>query len=142
MIYTNYGTLSNSGAVVTQGTSSGAKSVQAEDVLVSAATNYSGDGVILTLSGQTDFVTVKSVGTTSKSLTGSTPPLRMGSRGEAVVQLQTNLTQLGYDTNGTDGIFGEDTKAAVMAFQRAYGLSADGVVGSATQEAIKKALDY
>lgn len=66
--------------------------------------------------------------------------MTVGSRGSAVVELQKNLTQLGYDTKGTDGIFGEDTKVAVMAFQEANGLTADGIVGSETQNAIENAL--
>ncbi len=68
--------------------------------------------------------------------------LKVGSRGTAVTQLQKNLTTLGYDTKGTDGIFGNDTKNAVLSFQRAHGLTADGIVGSGTQNAIAKALNY
>lgn len=66
--------------------------------------------------------------------------LLVGSRGTAVAQLQKNLTKLGYNTKGTDGIFGNDTKNAVIAFQKANGLTQDGMVGSATQKAITAAL--
>jgi len=67
------------------------------------------------------------------------PWLRLGSRGDAVAVLQRELTSLGYNTYGIDGIFGPDTEAAVIAFQRAEGLSADGVVGPSTQAALARA---
>ena len=51
---------------------------------------------------------------------------------ESVVSLQKDLTAMGYSTNGVDGYFGDDTKAAVTAFQNAYGLDADGIAGSKT----------
>lgn len=54
--------------------------------------------------------------------------------------MQKNLTKLGYNTKGTDGIFGNDTKKAVIAFQKAYKLTQDGIVGASTQSAIDKAL--
>lgn len=61
---------------------------------------------------------------------------RDASRGSAQVQqLQAKLEQLGFDLGdaGTDGKFGDATQAAVEAFQRAYGLTADGVVGRHTK---------
>ena len=58
--------------------------------------------------------------------------LRLGSRGTAVLQLQQALNALGYDCGSVDGIFGSKTKAAVLAFQKANGLAADGIVGPLT----------
>lgn len=49
-----------------------------------------------------------------------------------VLNLQSDLTTLGYSTNGIDGYFGDNTKAAVTAFQNDYGLDADGIAGSQT----------
>ena len=37
---------------------------------------------------------------------------------------------------GVDGIFGEQTKRAVTAFQREFVLSADGIIGPATWQKI------
>jgi len=60
--------------------------------------------------------------------------LSEGTSGEDVRQLQIRVA--GYPAYGghlaTDGAFGPATKAAVMRFQQAYGLGADGIAGSAT----------
>jgi hypothetical protein len=58
------------------------------------------------------------------------PVLKMGDRGENVEKLQAALQIT------VDGDFGPATKAAVIAFQKKNGLSADGVVGSATWAAL------
>lgn len=52
--------------------------------------------------------------------------LRVGSRGDAVKKMQQ---ELGIDA---DGQFGSGTKKAVMEFQKANGLVADGMAGPAT----------
>ena len=58
--------------------------------------------------------------------------LRVGSTGSAVRQVQNLLVSLGYSLGRVDGTFGAKTKAAVMQFQAANGLRADGIVGSDT----------
>lgn len=59
--------------------------------------------------------------------------MRVGSRGDAVRDLQTRLAALGYDCGGVDGAFGKYTLAAVLAYQAAMGLDdVDGVVGPLT----------
>ena len=60
------------------------------------------------------------------------PMLRAGSRGDAVRKLQELLNAKGYTCGSVDGIFGSKTYAAVLAFQKANGLAADGIVGSLT----------
>ena len=60
------------------------------------------------------------------------PMLRIGSRGDAVRKLQEMLNAKGYTCGSVDGIFGSKTKAAVLAFQKANGLGADGIVGPLT----------
>ena len=59
--------------------------------------------------------------------------LRQGQRGDAVRRLQTRLRELGYLTGNIDGSYGRQTYNAVLAFQHANGLTADGVAGPATQ---------
>lgn len=46
--------------------------------------------------------------------------------------VQGMLYYSGFNPQGIDGVFGNDTVAAVKAFQKANGLVADGVVGPAT----------
>jgi hypothetical protein len=69
-----------------------------------------------------------------------TTTLRKGDKGEAVKQLQTNLQKLGYSPGVIDGVYGELTEEAVIALQRAAGITADGIAGPATMAAIAKML--
>lgn len=69
-------------------------------------------------------------------ITAGAAPLKTGSRGEEVKTLQTKLKRWGYYNGGVDGIFGNGTKEAVIYFQKANGLTADGVVGPATAKAL------
>ena len=58
---------------------------------------------------------------------------RVGSRGDSVRIIQERLNALGQQPPLVpDGIFGPRTEAAVIAFQRHYGLSPDGIVGPFT----------
>ena len=61
------------------------------------------------------------------------PVLRNGSRGQEVKDLQSRLYTLGYYSGEIDGQFGAGTQAAVIDFQRANGLDADGMVGAETK---------
>ncbi|TDT50834.1 SpoIID/LytB domain-containing protein [Fonticella tunisiensis] len=76
-------------------------------------------------------------GSTSFSLSRT---LKKGSRGEDVKWLQDALKRLGYYKSTIDGSFGPGTYSAVVAFQRANGLKADGVVGPATASKINEKL--
>lgn len=67
-------------------------------------------------------------------------PITMGARGEAVRALQQTLIALGVGTPGADGSFEGATRDAVFAFQQAHGLTADGVVGPETADALRGAL--
>ena len=60
------------------------------------------------------------------------PMVSYGSRGDAVCKLQELLNAKGYTCGSVDGIFGSKTYAAVLAFQKANGLGADGIVGPLT----------
>ena len=71
----------------------------------------------------------------------SASSLKVGSKGEKVVELQRNLNTLGYNVGTPDGAFGNGTKEAVIKFQKTYGLSADGVAGKSTQDAITTAVN-
>lgn len=61
---------------------------------------------------------------------------KTGSRGNEVRQIQQRLKNWGYYTGEVDGIFGVETKKAVMSFQRKNGLTVDGIAGNATLKAM------
>ena len=58
------------------------------------------------------------------------------SKGLPVLQLQERLHALGYYSAEIDGLFGNATQDAVVAFQKVNGLSADGMVGQKTFAAL------
>ncbi|MBR2287765.1 MAG: peptidoglycan-binding protein [Clostridia bacterium] len=58
--------------------------------------------------------------------------LKSGSEGSGVRALQKQLKALGYYTGSVDGSYGLETETAVMRFQRAAGLKADGIAGTET----------
>lgn len=55
-------------------------------------------------------------------------------------QAQCLLEYLGYDPGVIDGANGPNTRDAVMAFQRAEGLAADGIAGANTQSKLLEAV--
>ncbi len=62
--------------------------------------------------------------------------LKQGSRGDNVKTVQQKLIRWGYLKGSADGIFGAKTKAAVIAFQKKNGLTADGIIGTRTAQAL------
>ena len=83
-----------------------------------------------------------SSGTSSSnsSVSSAGTTLRYDMRGDAVLKLQQDLNKLGYYSGTISGHFGSKTEAAVMSFQKANGLSADGIAGSKTLAKIATAL--
>jgi hypothetical protein len=79
-------------------------------------------------------------GTTFTLPEGTT--LRRGEENDAAVvtELQQALTTAGFDPGPADGVYGQGTEAAVVAFQEANDLAADGVVGPDTAAALNNAL--
>jgi peptidoglycan hydrolase-like protein with peptidoglycan-binding domain len=78
--------------------------------------------------------------TTVPPTTTTAPPdpaadgtLELGEGGPAVLALQQRLVDLGYWLGSADGNYGQLTRQAVMAFQKAEGLGRDGVAGPVTQ---------
>ena len=57
---------------------------------------------------------------------------KVGSTGEEVRQIQTKLKEYGVYSGEVDGIYGSQTKKAVIAFQKYNGLAADGIAGEQT----------
>lgn len=61
---------------------------------------------------------------------------KVGSTGTEVRQIQTRLKNWGYYSGSVDGIYGTQTKNAVIYFQRKNGLAVDGVAGPSTLSAL------
>ena len=98
----------------------------------------------LTADGVAGSETLKKLDSAYKNADSNTSTdddsLRKGATGTAVKTLQTNLKKLGFYTAYVDGSFGATTERAVKAFQKKYGLTADGVAGSATLKKIESAV--
>jgi hypothetical protein len=63
-----------------------------------------------------------------------------GDTGAEVTQVQQALTTIGFNPGAADGNFGAQTEQAVIAFQKANGLTTDGVVGPATAAKLNEAV--
>ncbi len=61
---------------------------------------------------------------------------RQGSSGEQVRTIQDKLKRWGYYDGTVDGVFGSQTRKAVIKFQQKNGLTADGIVGDNTLRAL------
>jgi hypothetical protein len=66
--------------------------------------------------------------------------LKPGDQGATVKVLQRGLAHLGYSPGKIDGQYGPSTIDAVKRFQRAGGLTADGILGPNTLRALARAL--
>ncbi len=63
---------------------------------------------------------------------GASRSLELGMTGNDVYALQQRLIELRYLTGVADGVFGQETQDALIAFQRNNGITADGKAGPAT----------
>lgn len=97
--------------------------------------NLSVDGIV----GPKTFQALNTASTTTKAKASQAKPtaethplLRMGSRGQAVTDLQNKLAAEGLYTYKIDGIYGSRTAKAVRQYQQKYGLQVDGIVGPKT----------
>ena len=64
--------------------------------------------------------------------TGAFALSKYGSSGTELTQIQQKLSSLGYYNGAIDGVYGTQTKNAVIRFQKDCGLTADGIAGSKT----------
>lgn len=70
--------------------------------------------------------------------TGGYPQLKRGSVSNYVLIAQDDLNTLGFRTGGLDGIFGTQTRNAVIQYQTSRGLSADGIIGCNTWRSLQE----
>lgn len=64
--------------------------------------------------------------------------IKQGSISTYVLIAQDDLNTLGFRTGGLDGIFGNQTRNAVTAYQTSRGLPADGIVGCNTWRSLQE----
>lgn len=74
------------------------------------------------------------------ALNASFQTLRTGSKGPAVRSLQMRLKRAGYNPGPIDGKYGPKTAQAVKEVQKRSNIAIDGITGSQTRNALKKAL--
>ena len=101
-----------------------------------AQQGYTSNQILRSYYGDVEIVANAPVRGIMNSYPGT--PLRQGSTGPNVVVLQTALNRVAQNypaipkIPAVDGVFGSRTEASVRAFQQIFGLSPDGIVGSAT----------
>ena len=92
-------------------------------------------GISRSRAGSFDHVAILEVHPYSPATSGGSD-----SQGLSVTEikyLQQKLNQLGFDAGPADGVLGNKTKSAIIAFQKSRGLTPDGVAGSKTMTALK-----
>jgi peptidoglycan hydrolase-like protein with peptidoglycan-binding domain len=67
-------------------------------------------------------------------------PIGPQSPAEQVAELQRALLALGYKVGKADGVYGSKTRKAVVKFQKAHKLKADGLVGQKTARVMNQEL--
>jgi peptidoglycan hydrolase-like protein with peptidoglycan-binding domain len=144
------GTRSGSGTTSTVTTSGGGTSTSATDPAVADLQSvmkrlgyYSGpiDGVYGPATSAAVTEMQKALGVTADGIFGPATDAALKGKGhDVVVQIQTELTRYGYYTGPIDGDYGTATKAAVEQLQKDLGLTADGLVGPQTVDAVNKAV--
>lgn len=64
--------------------------------------------------------------------------LKRGDRNDDVRTLQSWLYRAGFNPGGIDGVYGANTEKAVKEFQKKVGITADGIAGKQTYQALQK----
>lgn len=97
----------------------------------------SSDGIV---GNATQAALYQSPAATGTAYTPSETPddglLQLGDVGAGVSELQSQLQALGYYDGPISGSFGSQTQSALIAFQQAQGLTADGVAGPRVSSAL------
>jgi len=105
-----------------------------------AEQGYNSDQIIRSYYGDVETVLNAPIQRNQASYPGT--PLRVGSSGPNVVIVQTELNRISQSYPAipkipvVDGIYGQQTEAAVRKFQEVFNLTPDGIVGKATWYAL------
>jgi peptidoglycan hydrolase-like protein with peptidoglycan-binding domain len=95
-----------------------------------------GLGLALAGCGGSETTTVTVTVTTSAATTGTTTE-QSAETTAAVIELQQVMTDLGYYSGPIDGVYGEATTEGVKNMQTDLGVTADGIYGPETHDALK-----
>lgn len=101
-----------------------------------AQQGYTSDQILRSYYGNVETVRNAPIRGIVSSYPGT--PLRRGSTGPSVVVIQTAINRIAQNypaipkIPAIDGVFGSRTEASVIAFQRIFGLTPDGIVGPGT----------
>lgn len=101
---------------------------------LNALSNSANDSVIIELQNQINlqgFGKIAVDGIAGNETLSHCPLLKLGAQGGITKSLQMLLNKYGYSLIA-DGVFGENTRNAVIAFQVSKGLISDGIVGTNT----------
>ena len=98
---------------------------------------YSESGQLQGIQGNVDLNQFNGTLDDLQKLLKGKVPLRVGSRGQVVTELQQLLKAKGFDPGTPDGAFGAKTKSAVVGYQQTKRLAPDGIVGAATWSALQ-----
>lgn len=109
-----------------------------DDNRIEIVSKVSNDPVIRELQNQINlqgFGKIAVDGIAGNETLSHCPLLKLGAQGGITKSLQILLNRNGYSLS-LDGIFGKNTRKAVIAYQRSKGLTQDGVVGTNTWRAL------
>ncbi len=119
------------------GTVDGVFGAKTKDAVIKyqKAKNLTGDGVV---GYQTEAAIEQDVWIAKR------PVLKQGSTGQDVRNIQGLLynSDTDYGITTIDGVFGANTQAAIIKFQKANSLTADGVVGASTWRAVSQLIAF
>ncbi|MFM7888433.1 MAG: peptidoglycan-binding protein, partial [Pseudanabaena sp.] len=113
---------------------------QTRSAIISAQKNYglNADGIAGSKTIAALESGVSKVNSTAQNNTTSTDSKDTVASDSNVASVQQLLAKRGFYNGAIDGIKGNQTKAAIIAAQNAYGLTPDGIAGSQTVTALKK----
>ncbi len=113
-----------------------------DDATVAAVKAFQANNALTSdgLAGTKTYAVLQSGSARSADEAAATPPpsyttLKLNATGTAVTNLQTALKNLGYNASVT-GTYTTETRDAVVQFQIRNNLTADGIAGSGTQQAL------
>ena len=102
------------------------------------AARLGGEPVVPDFSAEYKKEPVVATGAKEKTVMVELKQVKQGSKCAEVKTVQRLLNAMGYDCGEVDGSFGAKTLSAVKDFQKAKGLSVDGIVGAKTWAALLK----